>query len=558
MGLLSYVKPGKASKDKKDATPSHAEPELTEKPATTGDNTPRPPITPGQSTPGSPSPWGSRPASLYPAGDWRNSQQEEINEINRWSDFGLAGGHDEGVILKKGRGAYTCCPADIVEEPYGFFKAVETLNVRTAMTVNTRVIKLFLHNNDRPFVPLKGGLRLQVLPDMSYLPRCQKHQFAAFIADRGILVVWDDEPRHLLDRAAKIEQQLMEMIWDDETTGDDEKKEEGAVEVNEISQEEADLEAGAVDTKRGICMWMPIISAFTLCLTVTALGSGCKTLQRKSGSMGTTSALVGNIAQLIGPISQMQQNSKFYSGQAPKRLHRDVAVLPHVTIQMPVYKEGLQSVIEPTIRMRALARTSMTSHNIGWVARPKHNPKPKDGSEVFLRRGKFKKASNMNYAMWVSVRVEEKLKDIQRHEQWTQEDEAQAYREALNQAVEEDQGRTWADGNIRIGDYILIIDSDTRVPTDCFLDAVSEMEQCPQVAIIQYPSGVMNITDSFFERGITFFTNLVYTQIRYAVANGDVAPFVGHNAIMRWAAMQEIAYDAIDGDEREKYWSEET
>ncbi|KAI6855143.1 hypothetical protein KC334_g22408, partial [Hortaea werneckii] len=81
MGLLSYVKPGKASKDKKDALPSHAEPELTEKPATTGENTPRPPFTPGQSTPGSPSPWGSRPASLYPAGDWRNSQMEEINEI---------------------------------------------------------------------------------------------------------------------------------------------------------------------------------------------------------------------------------------------------------------------------------------------------------------------------------------------------------------------------------------------------------------------------------------------------------------------------------------------
>ena len=60
---------------------------------------------------------------------------------------------------------------------------------------------------------------------------------------------------------------------------------------------------------------------------------------------------------------------------------------------------------------------------------------------------------------------------------------------------------------------------------------------------MQYSSGVMNVTDSFFERGITFFTNLVYTQIRYSVANGDVAPFVGHNAILRWAAVQEIAYD---------------
>ncbi|KAK0300378.1 hypothetical protein LTR01_009284, partial [Friedmanniomyces endolithicus] len=83
------------------------------------------------------------------------------------------------------------------------------------------------------------------------------------------------------------------------------------------------------------------------------------------------------------------------------------------------------------------------------------------------------------------------------------------------------------------------------------------MEQSPQVAILQYSSGVMNVTDSFFEKGITFFTNLIYTQIRYAISNGDVAPFVGHNAVLRWAAMQEIAYDDVD-DSREKYWSEAT
>ena len=101
------------------------------------------------------------------------------------------------------------------------------------------------------------------------------------------------------------------------------------------------------------------------------------------------------------------------------------------------------------------------------------------------------------------------------------------------------------------------LDSDTRVPTDCLLEAVSEMEQSPEVAILQYSSGVMNITDSFFEKGITFFTNLVYTQIKYAVANGDVAPFVGHNAVLRWSAMQEISY-ICRHDNKEKFWSEKT
>lgn len=224
------------------------------------------------------------------------------------------------------------------------------------------------------------------------------------------------------------------------------------------------------------------------------------------------------------------------------------------TANIFVNDDGMQLLSDAEARAR---QDFYDEHNIGWVARPKHNPKPAEGEEVFLRRGKFKKASNMNYALGVSNRVEEKLLLLHRSETWTQDDEVAAYRNALAEVVAEDEGRTWADGNIRVGDYILLIDSDTRVPKDCFLEAVSEMDQSPQVGIIQYSSGVMNVTDSFFERGITYFTNLIYTQIRYSVSCGDVAPFVGHNAWLRWSAVQNIAYDCKD-DHREKYWSEAT
>ncbi len=300
-------------------------------------------------------------------------------------------------------------------------------------------------------------------------------------------------------------------------------------------------------------------------------------------------SLIVSIAQIIGPVNQVAENSKYYSGKPPRRLNRDEGPLPHVTVQCPVYKESLRSVIEPTIMsikaaistyemqggtanifvnddgmqlidpVDAQARQDFyEEHNIGWVSRPPHNPNPQDGSAAFVRRGKFKKASNMNYALWVSARVEDRLVDIYRPDSWTADDETSAYQDALSAVIGEDEGRTWADGNIRMGDYILLIDSDTRVPTDCFLNAVSEMEQSPNVAIIQYSSGVMNVTDTFFERGITFFTNLVYTQIRFAVASGDVAPFVGHNAILRWSAVQEIAYECPLDNNREKYWSEST
>ena len=297
-------------------------------------------------------------------------------------------------------------------------------------------------------------------------------------------------------------------------------------------------------------------------------------------------SIAGCVSQILGPISQMNDNTKFFSGRAPPRLYD--TVLPHVTIQCPVYKEGLWSVIDPTVKSIKAAistyemqggsanifvnddgmqlitpaeaqerRDFYNEHNVGWVSRPKHNPKPADGEKAFVRAGKFKKASNMNYALDVSTRIEDKLAMIQRAPGWTAEDEREVYDAALSQVIEQDEGRTWAEGNVRVGDYILLIDSDTRVPVDCFLDAVSEMEMSPQVAIIQFSSGVMNVTSSWFEKGITFFTNLVYTAIQYAVSNGDVAPFVGHNAFLRWSAVQDVAYLGDDG-RTEKYWSEAT
>lgn len=242
--------------------------------------------------------------------------------------------------------------------------------------------------------------------------------------------------------------------------------------------------------------------------------------------------IIGNIFQILGPISAVNSNSRHYSGKAPRRLGRDTE-LPHVTIQMPVYKEGLNAVIRPTIASlkaaistyemqggtanifvnddgmqlidESLARARRDfyeEHNIGWVARPAHNPKPEDPSKEkpFIRKGKFKKASNMNYCLTTSNKVEDKLQEIQRPAGWTRQDEEAAYERCLAEVIQESEGRTWAGGNIRMGDYILLVDSDTRVPRDCLLDAVSEMEQSPEVAIIQHTSGVMTVTDSFFER----------------------------------------------------------
>jgi membrane glycosyltransferase len=202
-------------------------------------------------------------------------------------------------------------------------------------------------------------------------------------------------------------------------------------------------------------------------------------------------------------------------------------------------------------------QTYYDENGIGWVARPPHNSTSQWGEKPFVRRGRFKKASNMNYAMRLSCEVEDKLANLDRGLEWSQMEENVAYEKALQEALADRKGEAWADGSIRIGDYILLIDCDTRVPADCLLDAVSELEQNPEVAILQEVSGVMNVTDTFFEKGITFFTNMIYTMIRFAVASGDVAPFVGHNAFLRWSALQDVMYKC-EHDGWQKFWSEET
>lgn len=147
------------------------------------------------------------------------------------------------------------------------------------MTVNTRVIKLFLRRQDLPYVPLKDGLRLQILPNITYLPSCQKHHFAAFIADAAILVVWDDEPKHLLVRAKNIEDQLMEMVWHADTNSvyDEKPNKSQSVLVTELPDGDYDSEMGSEDLvakPRKLVMIQAVLCALTILITIAALGSG--------------------------------------------------------------------------------------------------------------------------------------------------------------------------------------------------------------------------------------------------------------------------------------------
>ena len=62
----------------------------------------------------------------------------------------------------------------------------------------------------------------------------------------------------------------------------------------------------------------------------------------------------------------------------------------------------------------------------------------------------------MNYALMVSNKVEERLALVERSEGWTTTLEAREYQRCFAETLEELEGRAWAEGDIRIGDYILL------------------------------------------------------------------------------------------------------
>ncbi|KAK9366565.1 glycosyl transferase family group 2-domain-containing protein [Lipomyces kononenkoae] len=497
---------------------------------------------------------------------------------------------------------------------------VAGLNVEVCLRLSYPVIHVLLSYLPREAVsvPLSENTRIQVLETLPDLPHARKYQYAAFIRKEGCLMVWADDVRQLISLATLLENRMMELVW---TVPDLEAHLSEPTQVfnsdRDSDLEKAEMPRRPFVMLQAISVGFVSKIVFVsscsqkrltefgskaMIMLMTFIGLMFRIIAREIKSDGNyfrllvvlyippfslfcaffTVVVTGTAIQFFGPVAQMYTNSSTFSAVKPPRLSASKVKLPHVTIQAPVYKESLEGVIHPTMQSLLTAITTYelqggsanifvnddgmqlipeeeaqkrreyyAEHLIGYVARPPH------GKGSFQRRGRFKKASNMNYSLDISNRVEEKLQAVERHENWTDRDEIEAYEDALADVIDEENGECWAAGDIRIGDLILLVDSDTRIPEDCFLDAASEFYYSPEVAIVQQKSGVMMVVHNYWEELIAWFTRLIYFAIQYATSGGDAAAFVGHNAFLRWSAMQEIAYKDETDNGRIKYWSEE-
>jgi hypothetical protein len=524
-----------------------------------------------------------------------------------------------GVLLRRTRGNYVTAPETLHHVLLG---AVMRLNLAAALTIRPQMLDGILESLSPGQTELrfKDGSQLQIIDSLTLAQptNVKKFQYACICRQERLVLVWQDDIQNIIPQATRVEERLLSLVWGEgqlpfnilqlptrppsilssrmssmgTTTPGFEKT--GAVTVIEETDDILDKDL-AYDRPESLARPVMRISAvfvgLSICLALCLLvGFYVGKLVSECLLDGTWirmallvpipllmfislfffQVIFTNIFQLIGPIGGTTTNSRFYSCYKPslRRAYSDGFVPPHVTIQLPVYKEGMESVIQPTVKSLQAAMSFYESHggfanifvnddglragiseedvqrrrdfyhdnHIGWVARPKHDP----AGTGFVRAGKFKKASNMNFALNVSQKVEGYLQEMveermaaENTEYIDENDQEQMYQLALARVLEENPN-AWAEGNIRVGEVILICDSDTRVPVDCLLYGAAEMFLSPEVAIVQHNTGVMQVSWDYFENCITFFTNMVYTSIRFTIGCGEVAPFVGHNAFLRW------------------------
>jgi hypothetical protein len=140
------------------------------------------------------------------------------------------------------------------------------------MTVNTRLVGMILAHTELPYLVMDNGKRLQIVPDFDALPFCQRHQSAAFVKSHQLLVVWEEEPKMLLERAEIIIDTLVDEVWGktfyvtDKSTGE-------KMEIDVHDTDDQPVQKTNVKPRR-MPFWQTCYTAAAICLMTTAIGSG--------------------------------------------------------------------------------------------------------------------------------------------------------------------------------------------------------------------------------------------------------------------------------------------
>jgi hypothetical protein len=291
-------------------------------------------------------------------------------------------------------------------------------------------------------------------------------------------------------------------------------------------------------------IWIPItiLSIFILLFPINIVTTGC--------------------ANMFGSTEFFFTNSKYFS--CIKEEKDNNKKFTKITIQIPIYIEDFDTVIKSTLKSAMLCRkyyNYYTEHDISvnivinddglqvlsydeYLTRINFYKKHKIGyigRQKEGRKGKFKKASNMNFCLNISKLF------MKLNEKFTLSESLVLIK--YNHAIK--NKKIEIGGDISIGDFILLLDSDTRIPFNCFNDVITEFYKCPNLGFTQHLTYPFIITNTYWEKFIAHFTTLIYDlAIPISVAGGDISPLVGHCAILRTDALWRLL------NKNNKIWSE--
>lgn len=116
--------------------------------------------------------------------------------------------------------------------------------------------------------------------------------------------------------------------------------------------------------------------------------------------------------------------------------------------------------------------------------------------------------------------------------------------------------------HFQLGNYILLLDCDSKITKNKIFELMKEFQPGCQggqpPVFIQMNTKTMYVGKSHWEKVIGHFTNSIYNNsFLYSCASGLPSPLVGHNCILHWDVIDKIYNSSPDDETRYvEYWDE--
>ena len=310
----------------------------------------------------------------------------------------LLPGSCEGVLIRRAQGEFVTEPQ--VANP-DLLNAVKRINPGVALTMSTDGIQAIFEVLEPMETELmfQNGSQIQIFESMADIANSstiRKFQYAAFLRQERVLLVWHDDLSAILSHAMEVESRILALVWGtskspfsgfDSTLhsransilggstvdfGLESKEKEVEINAEEIDVDIEKAEGAHESLARPIIftssIFIGLAMVLIICLVI-GLGNRQLILQTMIDHFYPRLLLIltepiwfvlglffvvvifGNLFEIFGPVTGVMSNSRFHSAIKPNLVQaRNLGFQSApITIQMPIYTESLEGVIKPTV-----------------------------------------------------------------------------------------------------------------------------------------------------------------------------------------------------------------